>query len=42
MQKQALTQLSWNAEAGVSNRWTGIWNRMMEWKIEWNSEHTQL
>ena len=27
---------------GVSNRWTGIWNRTMEWKMEWNSEHTQL
>ena len=22
--------------------WTGIWNRMMEWKMDWNSECTQL
>ena len=27
---------------GVSNHWNGIWKRMMEWKMEWNSEHTQL
>ena len=27
---------------GVSNRWTGIWNGMMEWKMESNSEHTKL
>ena len=27
---------------GVSNCWTGIWNVTMEWKMEWNSEHTQL
>ena len=26
----------------VSNRWTGIWNGMMEWKMELNSEHTKL
>ena len=26
----------------VSNRWNGIWNRTMGWKMEWNSEHTQL
>ena len=27
---------------GVSNHWTGIWNEAVEWKMEWNSEHTQL
>ena len=27
---------------GVSNCWTGIWNGAMEWKKEWNSEHTRL
>ena len=27
---------------GVSNRWTGIWNGTMEWKMESNSEHTKL
>ena len=27
---------------GVSNHWTGIWNETMEWKMEWNSECTQL
>ena len=31
---------------GVSNCWTGNgmerWNGMMEWKMEWNSERTQL
>ena len=27
---------------GVSNRWTGIWNGTVEWKMEWNSDHTQL
>ena len=27
---------------GVSNRSNGIWNGTMEWKREWNSEHTQL
>ena len=27
---------------GVSNRRTGIWNGTMEWKMEWNSECTQL
>ena len=27
---------------GVSNRRTGIWNRTMEWKMEWNSERAQL
>ena len=30
------------SNVGVSNRWTGIWNGMMECKKEWNSEHTQL
>ena len=24
------------------NQWTGIWNGMMEWRMERNSEHTQL
>ena len=24
----------------VSNQWTGIWNGTVEWKMEWNSEHT--
>ena len=27
---------------GVSNRWTGIWNGTVEWKMEWNGECTQL
>ena len=27
---------------GVSNRWTGIWNGTVEWKMEWNDECTQL
>ena len=27
---------------GVSNRWSGIWNGAVEWKMEWNSECTQL
>ena len=27
---------------GISNRWTGIWNGMMEWKMEGNSKRTQL
>ena len=27
---------------GVSNRWTTLWNGIMEWKIEWNGEYTQL
>ena len=22
---------------GVSNCWTGIWNEMVEWKMEWNN-----
>ena len=26
----------------VSNHWTGIWNGTMDWKMEWNSEHTKL
>ena len=34
--------LSYNSETGISNRWTGIWNETMEWKMECNSEHTQL
>ena len=25
---------------GVSNRWNGIWNRTVEWKMEWNGECT--
>ena len=27
---------------GVSNHWTGIWNGMMEWKMDWNGECSQL
>ena len=27
-------------DMGVSNRWNGIWNRMVEWKMEWNGECT--
>ena len=27
---------------GVSNHWTGIQNGLMEWKMEWNSEHMKL
>ena len=23
---------------GVSNRWNGIWNGTVEWKMEWNGE----
>ena len=26
---------------GVSNHWNGIWNGTTEWKMEWNSGHTQ-
>ena len=26
----------------VSNHRNGIWNGTMEWKMEWNGEHTQL
>ena len=26
----------------VYNCRTGIWNGMMEWKMEWNNKHTQL
>ena len=37
--KQLLKPLS---QMGVSNRWTGIWSGTMEWRIEWNSECTQL
>ena len=29
-------------KTGVSNRWTGIWNGTVKWKIEWNSECIQL
>ena len=25
---------------GVSNRWNGIWNGTVEWKMEWNGECT--
>ena len=27
---------------GISNRWTGVWNGMVEWKMKWNGECTQL
>ena len=27
---------------GVSNRWNGIWNGTIKWKMEWNSEYIQL
>ena len=27
---------------GISNHWNEIWNGTMEWKMESNSEHTQL
>lgn len=27
---------------GVSNRWTGIRNGTVEWKMEWNNECAQL
>ena len=27
---------------GISNRWTGIWNGMMKWKMDLSSECTQL
>ena len=37
---QCLVQM--RAVMGVSNRWNGIWNGTMEWKMERNSEHTQL
>ena len=25
---------------GIPNRWNGIWNGMVEWKMEWNGECT--
>ena len=34
--------LQWLNATGISNHLTGIWNGMMEWKMEWNSERTQL
>ena len=37
--KECATLLSWK---GVSNRWTGIWNGTMEWKMEWNNKLTKL
>ena len=34
----------WSTQAypGVSNRWTGIRNGTMEWKMEWSNERTRL
>ena len=29
-----------HSQKGVSNHWNGIWNEMVEWKMEWNGECT--
>ena len=33
---------SYPPHMSVSNRWTGIWNGTVEWKMKWNSDRTQL
>ena len=41
-----VTDILWHvtniSRRDVSNGWIGIWNGTMEWKMEWNSERSQL